>query len=68
MADSPHRKRLSLDTNYSNIPLLVTSDSDILEADQTALALAFEDAGLSPVRVATPRALWRIYAKTARKR
>jgi len=43
----------------AGIPLLVTSDKHLLNADAEALALAFQDADLPPVQSAHPKALAR---------
>jgi hypothetical protein len=60
--------RILAETAIANIPMLVTSDTDILDADPVELGRAFDDAGLLSVRVASPRALWRAYSKPAQKR
>jgi len=41
------------------IPLLVTSDKHLLDIDEDALILAFNDADLTPVRAAHPKRLLR---------
>ena len=51
--------RILADTAIAEIPMLVTSDVGILEADQIALSLAFEDAGLSVVHPVHPARLTR---------
>ena len=43
--------------SLAEIPLLVTSDKHLLDVDEEALLLAFNDADLSPVHVAHPRRL-----------
>jgi hypothetical protein len=45
------------ETSVSGIPLLVTSDRHLLDVDADALALAFNDADLSPVHPVHPKAL-----------
>lgn len=57
--------RILAETAIAQIPMLITSDRGILEADGVALAMAFEDAGLHQVRFASPRALWKSYGRTA---
>ena len=44
-------------TSLMQIPLLVTSDKHLLDANEEALLLAFNDADLSPVHAAHPRRL-----------
>ena len=56
--------RILADTGIAQIPLLVTSDGGILDADPFALSLAFEDAGLCVVRPAHPAKLARLYKKS----
>lgn len=51
--------RILADTAIAEIPMLVTSDAGILEADQIALSLAFEDAGLPVVHPVHPARLTR---------
>jgi len=41
----------------AEIPLLVTSDKHLLNIDEDALLLAFNDADLSPVHPSHPRRL-----------
>ncbi len=48
-----------LATAIAEIPMLVTSDAGILEADQIALSLAFEDACLRVVHPVHPAKLTR---------
>ena len=43
--------------SLAEIPLLVTSDKHLLDVDEEALLLAFNDADLSPVHAAHPRRL-----------
>lgn len=43
----------------AGIPLLVTSDKHLLNADAEGLALAFQDADLPPVQSPHPKALAR---------
>jgi len=45
--------------SLSKIPLLVTSDKHLLDMDEDALLLAFNDADLTPVHPAHPRRLLR---------
>ncbi|MBM3841508.1 MAG: type II toxin-antitoxin system VapC family toxin [Verrucomicrobia bacterium] len=47
------------ETAQSGIALLVTSDRHLLSIEEEALLLAFQDAGLSPVRAAHPKRLVR---------
>lgn len=44
-------------TSLARIPLLVTSDKHLLDADEDALLLAFNDADMSPVHPSHPRRL-----------
>ena len=44
-------------TSLAKIPLLVTSDRHLLDVDEEALLLAFNDADLLPVHPAHPRRL-----------
>lgn len=55
--------RILADTGIAQIPLLVTSDPHILDADPFALSLAFEDAGLCVVRPAHPARLAKLYKR-----
>jgi hypothetical protein len=48
------------ETSLAEIPLLVTSDQHLLNIDEDALQLAFNDADLSPTRPVHPRRLLRI--------
>ncbi|MSU57702.1 MAG: PIN domain-containing protein [Pedosphaera sp.] len=45
------------ETSLGNIPLLVTSDKHLLDIDEDALLLAFNEADLPPVRPAHPKRL-----------
>ena len=45
------------ETSVAGIPLLVTSDRHLLDVDADALALALNDADLSPVHPVHPKAL-----------
>jgi predicted nucleic-acid-binding protein len=45
------------ETSLAEIPLLVTSDKHLLNIDEDALLLAFNDADLSPVHPSHPRRL-----------
>jgi hypothetical protein len=56
--------RILADCGIAEIPLLVTSDPHILDADPNALSLAFQDAGLSKVSAADPARLGKIYKKS----
>jgi len=60
--------RILSETAIANIPVLVTSDTGILDADQDALALAFNDSGLLAVRVLTAYRLWKTYFKPSTKK
>ena len=51
------------ETSLAGIPVLVTSDSALLEADALGLALAFEKAGLAPVTPAHPARLTKALRK-----
>jgi predicted nucleic acid-binding protein len=44
-------------TSLASIPLLVTSDKHLLDVDEDALLLAFNDADLVPVRPSHPKRL-----------
>jgi hypothetical protein len=56
--------RILADTGIAQVPLLVTSDRGILDADQIALSLAFEDAGLCVVKPAHPARLAKLYKRS----
>jgi hypothetical protein len=47
------------ETSLEKIPLLVTSDSHLLDIDQNALLLAFNEADLAPVHPVHPKDLLR---------
>jgi hypothetical protein len=47
------------ETSFEQIPLLVTSDKHLLEIDEDALLLAFNEADLSPVHAVHPKRLLR---------
>jgi hypothetical protein len=47
------------ETSLAKIPLLVTSDKHLLDVDEDALLLAFNEADLAPVRPAHPKRLLR---------
>lgn len=49
--------RILAETSIGGVQVLVTSDKALLEVDQTALSLAFDDAGLSVVTTAHPKRL-----------
>jgi len=51
------------ETSLAGIPVLVTCDSTLLDADPVGLALAFEKAGLVPVVPAHPKRLTRAIRK-----
>jgi rRNA-processing protein FCF1 len=51
------------ETSLAGIPILVTSDGTLLDADPVGLALAFEKAGLVPVAPAHPQRLTRAIKK-----
>jgi hypothetical protein len=48
------------ETSLVEIPLLVTSDKHLLDIDEDALLLAFNEADLAPVHVVHPKRLLRI--------
>ena len=48
------------ETSMAEIPLLVTSDKHLLNIDEDALLLAFNEADLSPVRPVHPKRLLRV--------
>jgi hypothetical protein len=48
------------ETSLAEIPLLVTSDKHLLNIDEEALLLAFNEADLSPVHPVHPRRLLRV--------
>jgi hypothetical protein len=48
------------ETSRADIPLLVTSDKHLLNIDEDALLLAFNEADLSPVRPVHPKRLLRV--------
>jgi hypothetical protein len=47
------------EASIAQIPILVTSDKHLLDMDQDALLLLFDEADLAPVRAAHPRGLLR---------
>jgi predicted nucleic acid-binding protein len=47
-------------TSLAGIPMLVTSDKHLLDIDEDALLLAFNEADLSPVHSAHPKRLLRV--------
>jgi hypothetical protein len=47
------------ETSLAGIPLLVTSDKHLLDIDEDALRLAFNEAGLAPVHPVHPKNLLR---------
>jgi hypothetical protein len=47
------------ETSIEQIPLLVTSDKHLLDIDENALLLAFNEADLSPVHPVNPKRLLR---------
>ena len=51
-------------TSLAGIPLLVTSDKHLLDIDEDALLLAFNESDLAPVRPVHPRRLLRALALT----
>jgi hypothetical protein len=48
------------ETSLAEIPLLVTSDKHLLNIDEDALLLAFNEADLSPVHPVHPKRLLRV--------
>ncbi len=54
-----HDAVILAETSLVQIPLVVTSDKHLLDIDEDALLLAFNDADLSPVRPAHPKRLLR---------
>ena len=63
-ANEVNDARILADTGIAQVPLLVTSDTHILDADPLALSLAFEDAGLCAVKAAHPSRLAKLYKKS----
>lgn len=55
--------RILADSGIAQLPMLVTSDKGLLNADQVALSLAFEDAGLCAVTPAHPEKLYKALSK-----
>lgn len=55
--DEQHDGIILAQSSLAKIPLLVTSDKHLLDVDQDALLLAFNDADLAPVHAAHPRRL-----------
>jgi len=47
------------ETSLAGIPLLVTSDKHLLDVDEDALRLAFNEADLAPVHPVHPKSLLR---------
>ncbi len=58
-AEELHDAFILAETSVAEIPLLVTSDKHLLDIDEDALVLLFNEADLPPVRVAHPRRLLR---------
>lgn len=56
--------RILAETGIAQVPMLVTSDGGILDADQFALSRAFKDAGLSVVSPAHPAGLAKAVKKS----
>jgi len=54
-----HDGLILAETSLAGIPLLVTSDKHLLDIDEDALLVAFNEADLPPVRPAHPRRLLR---------
>ncbi len=60
LPEAEHNDALILaETSLAGIPLLVTSDRHLLDIDDGALLLAFDDADLSPARPVHPKRLLR---------
>lgn len=55
--------RILADSGIARLPVLVTSDKGLLNTDQVALSLAFEDAGLCAVTPAHPEKLYKALSK-----
>jgi len=49
------------ETSLADIPLLVTSDKHLLNIDEDALLLAFNEAELAPVHPVHPKRLLRVF-------
>ena len=54
-----HDAMILAETSVAEIPLLVTSDRHLLDIDEDALVLLFNEADLTPVRPVHPRRLLR---------
>ena len=50
------------ETALPGIPVLVTSDGDLLDIEETELRVQFEDADLSPVQICHPKLLLKAMA------
>jgi predicted nucleic acid-binding protein len=50
------------ETALAGIPVLATSDADLLDIEETELRVQFEDADLSPVRICHPKLLLKAIA------
>ena len=50
------------ETALAGIPVLVTSDGDLLDIEETELRVQFEDADLSPVQICHPKLLLKVMA------
>jgi len=50
------------ETALAEIPVLVTSDADLLDIEEAALRVQFEEADLMPVQVFHPKPLLRVVA------
>ena len=50
------------ETALAGIPVLATSDADLLDIEETELRVQFEDADLSPVQICHPKLLLKAMA------
>ena len=50
------------ETALAGIPILATSDGDLLDIEETELRVQFEDADLSPVQICHPKLLLKAMA------
>jgi len=57
-----HDGLILAETALAGIPVLVTSDGDLLDIEETELRVQFEDADLSPVQICHPKLLLKVMA------
>ena len=57
-----HDRLILAETALAGIPVLATSDADLLDIEETELRVHFEDADLSPVQICHPKLLLKAIA------